>query len=122
MPCSDASSNLAILDRHVGNYQAALQDYAISLKCFGLYDNYENYVLMLYELHNLNQTEQYAKQGIQKYPQGVGLYYMLGVAEANKGDKTDALKNLNTAYQLYPAQKMENAINQVKNNEPATVQ
>jgi len=42
MPCLDSASNLAIVDQQIGDIQAVANDYMISVKCDGKFENYEN--------------------------------------------------------------------------------
>lgn len=122
MPCTDAPSNLAILDQEMGNLQDAAQNYRKVVNCRGKFEDFQNLVLVLYQQNDLDRIAYFAKKGIQKYPQGAGLYYMLGIVEAKRNNKQDALKNLEYAYELTPNQKISDAINQVKNNQPVNLQ
>lgn len=118
MPCSDAPNNLAIVDQQTGDLQAVVKDYTISVNCKGTPQDYEHLLIALYQVNKLDLTEEYAKKAIQKYPQGAGFYYILGIVESKRGDKKNALTQLTTAYQLSKSQNIANAIENVKNDKP----
>ncbi|HVA96447.1 MAG TPA: hypothetical protein VND99_02220 [Candidatus Acidoferrales bacterium] len=116
--CSDALNNLGYLDQSTGNIQAAEQNYLQSVQCSGGYKDYGNLILLLVKLHKLDLAEKYTKEAIVKYPNGAGLYFILGVIDDKKGNKQEALKNLGIGYQLSHDPQIAQAYIEVQNNKP----
>jgi protein O-mannosyl-transferase len=119
--CSGALNNLGVLYQSEGNLQAAQTQYLQAVKCDGKYKNYGNLVIVLYERHKYDLAETYAKEAIRKFPGEAGMYFVLGVIEDKKGDKRDAIRDLNTGYQLSHDPQIAKAINQFEHNKPVTL-
>jgi protein O-mannosyl-transferase len=115
-PCSDAHNNLGYLYQMSGKLSSAEQEYLQSVKCNGDAKSYGNLVVLLYKMHDYSLAMQYTRQAIMKYPENAGLYFILGVLEDQKGDRTDALRDLTTGYQLSHDPQIKKAIDEVKNN------
>ncbi len=70
----------------------------------------------MYKLHEYNLSKNYTKEALHKYPNGAGLYFLLGVIEYKIGDKQDALKHLAIGYQLSQDPQIANAYAMIKRN------
>ncbi|HVA96448.1 MAG TPA: hypothetical protein VND99_02225 [Candidatus Acidoferrales bacterium] len=116
--CSDAYNNLGLIDQSEGNLQKAQSEYLKAVQCNGEYKEYGNLIILLYKTHQYDLAEKYTKIAIQKFPNGAGLYFILGAIEDKKGNKLDSLKDLNKGYQMSHDPQIAKAIDLLKNNKP----
>src|SRR6266568_2061266 len=119
--CSDAVNNLGYLYQSVSNIQTAEREYFIAVQCSHGYKDYGNLVVLLYKLHRYDLAEKYSKEAIQKFPNGAGLYFVLGLIEYQKVDKQDALKSLAIGYQLSHDPQIANAYQLIEQNKPVEI-
>lgn len=116
--CSDAVNNLGYLYQISGRIQDAEQQYFKAVECSHGYKDYGNLVILLYRLHKYKLAEHYTKEAIQKFPNGPGLYFVLGLTEYQLGNKEDALKNLAIGYKLSQDPQIANAYQLIEQNKP----
>jgi len=113
--CSQAQNNLGYLNQQLGNLAIAERNYIKAVECGGEYKSYGNLVLLLFKENNLDLAEHYAKQGLKNYPNGAALYYILGLVRYKKGDRENALKNLDIGYKLSGDPQIMDAIIKIQN-------
>jgi tetratricopeptide (TPR) repeat protein len=114
--CSQAQNNLGYLNQQLGNFAVAEENYIKAVSCSGEYKSYGNLVLLLYKENNLDLAEHYVKQGLINYPNGAALYYILGLIQYKKGDKENALKNLDIGYKLSGDSQIMDALIKIQNS------
>jgi tetratricopeptide (TPR) repeat protein len=116
--CSDAVNNLGYLYQSIGKLKSAEEQYQKAVKCSDDKKNYGNLILLLVHLHKFDPAEEYTKEAIRQYPNDAGLYFIFGVIEYKKGDKTDALRELTTGYQMSGDPQIVQAYAAMKQNKP----
>lgn len=119
--CSDAVNNLGYFYQINGQVQKAEHEYFIAVKCSQGYKDYGNLVILLYKEHKFDLAEQYTKLAIQKYPNGAGLYFILGLIDNKKGNKYEALKNLTIGYKLSQDPQIAKAYLLIQQNKPVNL-
>jgi len=117
MAMLQAQNNLGYLNQQEGNIAIAEKHYIKAVSCDGEYKSYGNLILLLFKENKLDLADRYAKEGIKNYPNSAALYYLLGLTEYKRGDRENALKNLNISYQLSHDPQIMNTLIQMQNKQ-----